>query len=82
MKSRRLPSLLAAAAFILPVLAHAHPGHDGDHELVWDVEHFLRHPLASIACAALVIAAGWAVWRLLRSSQAAKQRDRSVGRDR
>ncbi|MBI2498523.1 MAG: hypothetical protein HYV75_11605 [Opitutae bacterium] len=82
MKYRLPPSLLAAAAFISPSLAQAHPGHDGDHELVWDVEHFLSHPLASIACAALVVAAGWAVWRLLKPSPATRQQDRSARRDR
>jgi urease accessory protein len=34
---------LALAAFALPVLAHAHPGHDG-HELTWDFTSGASHP--------------------------------------
>jgi hypothetical protein len=34
----------ALAAFALPVLAHAHPGHDG-HELTWDFTSGASHPL-------------------------------------
>jgi lysylphosphatidylglycerol synthetase-like protein (DUF2156 family) len=67
MKSPRFRSLLIATAFALPTLAYAHPGHDGDHELVWDFEHLADHPLATIACVSLIIAAGWGVWRLLKS---------------
>ena len=36
---------LALAAFALPVLAHAHPGHDG-HELTWDFVTGAAHPLS------------------------------------
>jgi urease accessory protein len=37
--------LLALAAFVLPVLAHAHPGHEG-HELTWDFTSGATHPLS------------------------------------
>lgn len=67
MKSPRLRSLLIATAFAIPALAHAHPGHDGDHELVWDFEHLAGHPLATIGCVAMLVAAGWGVWRMLQS---------------
>jgi urease accessory protein len=42
--SRMKPTrFLALAAFALPVLAHAHPGHDG-HELTWDFTSGAAHP--------------------------------------
>jgi hypothetical protein len=72
MKSTRLRSLLLAAAFAVPVIAHAHPGHDGDHDFVWDFEHFVTHPLATIACVTIVAAGGWAVWQLVKSSRTTK----------
>ena len=72
MKSLRLRSLLVATAFALPALAHAHPGHDGDHDFTWDFDHFASHPLATIACIAVVAAGGWAVWQLVKSSRATK----------
>ena len=76
MKSPRLRCLLVAVAFVLPALAHAHPGHDGDHGLVWDYEHLARHPLATFACLFLLAAASWSIWRFAKmrpSDKAAKQ---------
>jgi hypothetical protein len=67
MKHPRLRFVLLAGLFAIPALAHAHPGHDGDHELVWDLDHFVSHPLATLMCVAVVATAGWLVWRLLRS---------------
>jgi hypothetical protein len=58
-----LTTVLLAA----PVVARAHPGHDGGHDLEWDFGHFASHPLATLACFALVAAAGWAAWRLWRA---------------
>ena len=69
MKSPRRRSLLIAAAFALPALAHAHPGHDGDHGLVWDFQHLTSHPLATIACGSVLAAAAWGVWRLVSSAK-------------
>ncbi len=82
MNSTRHRSLLFAIAFALPALAHAHPGHDGDHDFVWDFDHLASHPLATVSCLSLLVAAGWCVWRLLKSAKAAKQSDHSAGRDR
>ena len=65
MKSRR--SLLFIALFAVPALAFAHPGHDGDHDFVWDFGHFVTHPLATFACIAVIAVAGWGVWRLVKS---------------
>jgi len=59
MKRSRLTQLLITAAFIVPAMAHAHPGHDGDHDFVWDFGHFASHPLATIAGGALL---GTALW--------------------
>lgn len=70
MKSSRLRYLLLAGLFVAPALAHAHPGHDGDHEFVWDFDHFASHPLATLTCAALIVGAGWLAWRLLKSPKA------------
>lgn len=72
MKSHRFSRLLIAAAFIAPAIAHAHPGHDGDHDFVWDFDHLVSSPLATIACVSLLVAAGWGVRRLLKSRPAAK----------
>lgn len=72
MKSPRLRALSLAAALCLPVLAHAHPGHDGDHDFVWDFSHLIAHPLATLAGLSLLAAAGWGVWRLLKARPAAK----------
>ncbi|HEY8995943.1 MAG TPA: hypothetical protein VIM71_14860 [Lacunisphaera sp.] len=72
MKSPRLRSFLIATAFVLPTLAHAHPGHDGDHELVWDFDHLVEHPLATIACVSVIVAAVWGTFRLLKSRPAPK----------
>ena len=72
MKSPRLRSLSLLATLGLPVLAHAHPGHDGDHDFVWDFSHLAENPLATIACLSLLAAAGWGVKKLLQSRTAAK----------
>ena len=72
MKLTRLRSLLIATAFAVPALAYAHPGHDGDHDFVWDFEHVTSHPLATILCLSVLAAGGWAVWRLVKSAKAAK----------
>ncbi len=39
-----LPRLLFLLLASFPVLAHAHPGHDG-HDFGWDFRHGLTHPL-------------------------------------
>lgn len=70
MKHSRLRYVLLAGLFVAPALAHAHPGHDGDHDFVWDFGHFVSHPFATLAGAALVVGAGWLVWRLLKSPTA------------
>lgn len=41
---------------LFPALASAHPGHEG-HELTWDYQHLVAHPLATLGCFA-VLAAG------------------------
>ncbi len=71
MKSPRFLSL-AFVSLALPVLAQAHPGHDGDHDFGWDFEHLASNPLATIACLSLLVAVGWGVRYLLKSRQSAK----------
>lgn len=72
MKLPRLHSLSFAAFLTLPVLAHAHPGHDGDHDVIWEFGHLVDHPIATLACLTLVAAVGWAAWRLVKSAGSAK----------
>jgi len=72
MKFPRLSRLLIAAAFIAPVIARAHPGHDGDHDFVWDFGHLADHPFGTFACVSLLAAGGWGVWRLLKAHPNAK----------
>lgn len=64
--------LLVAALFSLPLLAQAHPGHDGDHELVWDFGHLASHPLATLACFTLLAAVGWTLRRAFHASARAR----------
>ena len=72
MKPPQLRLLSLAATLALPVLGHAHPGHDGDHDFVWDFAHLAGNPLATIACLSLFAAAGWGAWKLVKSRNAAK----------
>lgn len=72
MKSPHLRLLSVVATLALPVLAHAHPGHDGDHDFVWDFGHLVENPLATLACLSLLVAAGWGVRKLLKSRAAPK----------
>ncbi|HET7535165.1 MAG TPA: hypothetical protein VFJ90_01830 [Candidatus Didemnitutus sp.] len=72
MKSlRRIASALAA--FLAPLAAFAHPGHDGPHDFEWDFGHFAAHPIATTTCLAVLGLAGWAVWKL-----ASTKRDEST----
>ena len=56
----KLTRFLTLAAFALPVLAHAHPGHEG-HELTWDFTSGALHPLSGWDHLLAMIAVGlWA----------------------
>ena len=56
----KLTRFLALAAFALPVLAQAHPGHDG-HELTWDFATGATHPLSGWDHLLAMVAVGlWA----------------------
>jgi hydrogenase/urease accessory protein HupE len=80
MKHPRLRYLLLAGLFAAPALAHAHPGHDGDHEFVWDFDHFVSHPFATLACVAVIVGAGALVWRLLKAPKAEGVKSASTDR--
>jgi len=70
MKHLRFRPLIVTLSFAAPALAHAHPGHDGDHDFVWDFDHFAAHPLATIACVTVLGAAIWGIRLLIRSRSA------------
>ena len=70
---------LALAALLMPVLAHAHPGHDGDHDFGWDFGHLVTNPWATFACVACVAGLGWGAWRMLKPS--ARRSSQPVKRD-
>ena len=80
MKHPRLRYVLLAGLFAAPTLAHAHPGHDGDHDFVWDFGHFVTHPFATLAGVALLAGAGLLAWRLLKSPRAAAVKSSTADR--
>jgi urease accessory protein len=56
----KLTRFIALAAFALPVLAQAHPGHDG-HDITWDFTSGAAHPLSGWDHLLAMIAVGlWA----------------------
>jgi hypothetical protein len=54
---RPVARILVAAA-MLPVIAEAHPGHEG-HELTWDMRHLAAHPWATLGCFAVIGGVAW-----------------------
>jgi hydrogenase/urease accessory protein HupE len=65
------------AAFAFPLfaaVARAHPGHDGHEggDFTWDFSHLASHPVATVACALIAVAALWAGVSLLRSRRASR----------
>lgn len=53
-------SKFAALLALLPVVASAHPGHDGGHDLTWDFTSGFSHPLFGLDHLLAMIAVG--VW--------------------
>jgi len=84
MKPSQHPSfLLAASFFATATLVHAHPGHDG-HDLTWDFSagHLVTHPLGTLVCTLVLVAAAWGAARLVnaggaRLAEAARRRGRN-----
>lgn len=67
MKTRRL---FATALFIFaPLAAHAHPGHDGGHDLGWDFTAGALHPLGGLDHVLAMIAVGMWAAQLGRSAR-------------
>lgn len=62
---RRLRHTAVVAASLVPLLAQAHPGHDGPHDFEWDFVHLANHPLATFLGAVVLGAGVWAVWRVM-----------------
>jgi hydrogenase/urease accessory protein HupE len=66
MKTSFVRGLALAISFLTSrSLVQAHPGHD-DHEITWDFSHLAAHPIATIACCAVVIGVGLGGWLLVR----------------
>ncbi|HTO05154.1 MAG TPA: hypothetical protein VL069_15700 [Opitutus sp.] len=65
--SCRSTFIAALFAIVIPVLAHAHPGHD-DHDFTWDFSHLTAHPWATLGCLAALFAGAWIVWRWLKNA--------------
>jgi hydrogenase/urease accessory protein HupE len=64
--ARRL--VLAVLASVAPL--RAHPGHDGDHGLTWELRHLAEHPLATLGwCAIAAAAVGAGAWLVRRRTQ-------------
>jgi hydrogenase/urease accessory protein HupE len=58
----KIPVRLALAAVLASVAPlRAHPGHDGDHGLTWELRHLAEHPAATLGWLAALGAAAWAV---------------------
>ncbi len=73
--------IAVASAALFPALAHAHPGHDGGHDLTWDFTGEVVHHLSSpyhvvpllVAAAAFVL-----VLRLAKTRGASARKSRDV----
>jgi hypothetical protein len=66
----RLSWLTASAAFLaVASFAQAHPGHDGGHDLTWELGHYIQHPFATFVWAALIGASIWSVWQLVANRE-------------
>ena len=52
--------------FTLTTLAQAHPGHDGGHDVTWELGHLIDHPLATLACFSVMAAGAVLAWLLVR----------------
>ncbi len=63
--ARRLAPVLFLF-FTLTTLAQAHPGHDGGHEVTWELSHLIEHPLATLACFGVMAAGAVLAWLLVR----------------
>ena len=65
---RRFVSWFAvySAAATLAQAHPGHPGHEGD-DFIWDFNHLVSHPLASLGFAALLTITVWAAWNHLRN---------------
>jgi len=74
---RRIPLLLAIFS-VLPLLAHAHPGHEG-HDLTWDFAAGLGHPLAPWGFVLVAVLVGLAIMALgdrIRAHRASRRLSR------
>ncbi len=56
MKSRLAARFLKISAVLslLPVVVSAHPGHDGGHDLSWDLSGGIEHAKLPLACLIVV----------------------------
>lgn len=68
----RLPRLAFLAVLLAPLLAQAHPGHDGPHDFEWDFGHLAGHPVATVLCLAVLAVGLGTVWQLFRMRRAGR----------
>lgn len=63
-------ALTPAAVFLATAaLAHAHPGHEGDHDFNWDFRHLAANPGATLLCFGLLGVIAWGMWRAFRPEE-------------
>ena len=60
MKKKTIPSTVVASLLLLPVIAHAHPGHDVGHGLVAGA----AHPLLGVDHLLALLGTGLLAWRM------------------
>jgi hypothetical protein len=73
----RLRRLLPFTSLLVlfPALARAHPGHEG-HELTWDYQHLVAHPLATLECFAVLALGAGVVCLIARQCRLIARRSR------
>lgn len=77
---RLVPS--TAVFLTLVSLAQAHPGHDGGHDVTWELSHLAAHPLATLLCLGAIVAGAGIAWLLVRRASAERLQSLRVSQPR
>jgi hypothetical protein len=59
----------AAVLALLPVMAFAHPGHDGGHGLTWDLSGGIEHAKLPLGCLLIIALTVFAIKRYRARSE-------------